>query len=42
MPTWIPGKTKGKPVKVLMTIPVYFSMNTSLDIQKNPNKNKYR
>jgi len=42
MPTWMPGKNKGKPAKVLVSVPVYFSMNTSLEIQKNPNKNKYR
>lgn len=42
MPTWQPGKNKGKPTKVLVSVPVYFSMNTSLEIQKNPNKNKYR
>lgn len=28
-PPWIPGKQRGKPVKVRMTIPVYFSLTKS-------------
>jgi len=41
MPKWIPGKQSGAPVKVALTIPVEFKINTKEKLQQEGNRKSY-